>query len=58
MCDFGGVFVVFEVYEMGVDEGVLDASVSEDLHYVEDVFGAVIFHRGFPVAESVEADLQ
>jgi len=28
--------------------------VAEELHDVEDVFGLVIFHRGFPVAEGVE----
>jgi len=55
--DFCGVFVVFEVYELGVDEGVLDASVSEDLHDVEDVFCAVVFHGCFPVAKGVEAYL-
>jgi hypothetical protein len=38
---------------MCVDECVGDASVAEELHDVEYVFGLVIFHRGFPVAKSV-----
>ena len=43
---------------MGVDEGVFDVSVSEELHDVEDVFGFVIFHCGFPVSECVEGYLR
>ena len=39
---------------MCVDKCVGDASVAEELHDVEYVFGLVIFHRGFPVAEGVE----
>ena len=35
---------------MCVDECVGDASVAEELHDVEYVFGLVIFHRGFPVS--------
>ena len=51
------VVVVFEVYELCVDEGVVDVFVAEDLHDVEDVFGFVVFHCCFVVAECVEADL-
>ena len=31
--------------------------MAEDFHYVEDVFGFVVFHGGFPVAECVECDV-
>jgi hypothetical protein len=30
--------------------------VSEQLHYVEDIFGFVVFHGCFPVPESVKGD--
>lgn len=57
MSDFRRVVVVFEVDEMGVNQSVVDASVSQDLHDVEDVFRLVIFHCCFVVSECVEADL-
>lgn len=55
---FHGAFVVFEADYLRVFEGVCDASVAEDLHYVEYVSGFVVFNCGFPVAERVKADLQ
>jgi len=39
---------------LGVSHRVLDAFVAQYPHNVEDVFGAVIFHGGFPVAHRVE----
>ena len=35
-------------------EGVLYSLVPQKLHDVEDVFGFVVFHGGFPVAQGVE----
>ena len=55
MCDFCGVFIVFEVHELSVDEGVLDASMSEEMHYVEDVFGFGVFHCDLKATERVDA---
>lgn len=51
------VIVVFEVNEVCVDEGVVDVSVAQDPHYVEDVLGFVVFHGRFEVSERVEGDL-
>jgi hypothetical protein len=48
------IFVVFEAYELGIDKGVFDVPISEELHSVENVFGFVIIHRGFPVPECVK----
>lgn len=58
MGDPDGVFVVSEVYELRVDERIVDVFVSQHFHDVENVFGFVVFHGGFPVAESVEAYAQ
>jgi hypothetical protein len=55
---FGRVIVVFEVDQMRVDEGVVDVSVTEELHDVKNVLGLVVFHCGFPVSEGVEFDLE
>ena len=56
-CGFAYVFVLaVEVDELGVFECILYAFVSEHLHYVEDVFGFVVFHGCFPVSKSVEGD--
>ena len=57
MGDFRCVIVVFEVDEVSIDQRVVDASVSQDLHNVEDVFRFVVFHRGFVVSKSVKTDL-
>ena len=51
---FGGEVFVFEAYELGVEHGVEEGFVSEDLFHVEDVAGFVVFHCGFPMSESVE----
>ena len=56
-CGFAYVVVVFERYELRVHKRVFDVFVSEQLHYVEDVFGFVVFHRCFPVSECVEGYL-
>jgi hypothetical protein len=42
---------------MGVDEGVLNASVAEDSHDVEDVFGFLVFHGGFEVSKRMKGEL-
>ena len=39
---------------MYVDKGVLDVLVSEGFHDMKDVFGSVVFHCAFPVAECFE----
>ncbi|MGQ9552202.1 MAG: hypothetical protein ACUVUE_07235, partial [Candidatus Bathycorpusculaceae bacterium] len=39
---FGGVIIVFEVYKLCVDEGVLYASICQDLHDAKDLFSSVI----------------
>ena len=40
-----------------VDQRVFDVFVAEQLHNVDYVFGFMVFHSGFPVAESVEVYL-
>ena len=59
--DVGGCFayvvVVFESYELSVDERVLDVLVTQETHYVKDVFRLMVFHRCFPVAEGVKGYL-
>jgi len=53
--DLDGELIVIVAVEEGlfdVDVGhrVLDVPVSKDLFDVDDVFGPVVFHGGFPVA--------
>ena len=50
-------FVAFEVYELSVKVSCFEFLVSQDLLYVFDVFGSVIFHGGFPMAECMKVDL-
>ena len=45
---------VFEAHELSVLERVLDSSVAQYLHDVQDVFGQEVFHRAFPVSQCVE----
>jgi hypothetical protein len=54
---FADEVIVLECYELRVDEGVFDVFVAEQAHDVEDVFGSVVFHGGFPVSEGVEGYL-
>ncbi len=54
---FRCVVVVFEVDEVSIDSRVVDASVPQDLHDVENVFRLVIFHCCFVVSECVWTDL-
>jgi len=51
------VVVAFKADKLRVKQRRVDVSVAEQLHHVEDVFGFVVFHGGFPVAEGVERDL-
>jgi hypothetical protein len=39
-----------KVHELCVDQRVLDPLVSKHLHDMKDVFCAVVFHCGLPVA--------
>jgi hypothetical protein len=39
-----------------VDHCVVNVFVAEQLFDVEDVLSLVVFHSGFPITESVEAD--
>ena len=43
------VIVVLEADELSVEESVLDVSVAEHFHDVQDISGFVVFHGGFPV---------
>ncbi len=58
VCNLDCELVAFEVYELGVLQGVVYAFVAEDVHYVEDVFGFGVFHGCFPVSERVEVNQQ
>ena len=58
MGDFCCVVVVSKVDEVSVDEGVVDVSVPENLHNVEDVFRFMVFNCGFVMAECMKADLR
>jgi hypothetical protein len=49
-CDLRDELVVMNVYQVRVDQGILDVFVAENIHDVEDVSCAVVFHCGFPVA--------
>jgi hypothetical protein len=42
---------------MSVDEGVLNATVAEETHDMQDILGFLIFHSGFEVPEGVEGNL-
>jgi len=48
------VIIVFKVYQLRVDECVFAVSVADELHYVKQVFGLVVFHCGLSMAKSVE----
>ncbi len=50
-------FVAFKVYQVCVDFGVLDLFVSQQPLNMQHVLGSVVFHAGFPVAQSVKVDL-
>ena len=50
-------FVVLETDQLSVKERVLDVSVAEHFHDVQDISGFVVFHGCFPVPEGVEVDL-
>ncbi len=50
--------VVSKIDEPSVEKGVLDISVSEQLHYLKDALGFVVFRCGFPVSECMEGYLQ
>jgi len=49
---------LIQVCELRVAHGVLDVSVSQQFHNVEDVFGLVVFHCCLPVSEGMKVDLE
>jgi hypothetical protein len=53
----GAEVVVFEAYELRIEHCVVEGFVAKDFFDMEDISGFAIFHRCFPVAESVEGDL-
>ena len=55
---FADVIVSLEIDEMRIDQCVHDVLVTEQLHDVQNIFGAVIFHCCFEVAEGFEANLE
>jgi len=58
-CSCAVVLVWFlKVCELRVPHGVLDVSVSQQLHHMEDVFGLVVFHCCLPVSEGMKVDLE
>jgi hypothetical protein len=58
LSNFAYEFIILELYQLRVDEGVLDVLVSEQSHDIEDVFGLMVLHGGFPMSEDVESYLQ
>ena len=55
---FADIVIIFEGYELRVDERVLDVLVAEQSHDVEDVLCFVVFHCGFPMPKGVEEGLR
>jgi hypothetical protein len=54
---FADEVFVLECYELRENQSFFDVLVAKQAHDVEDVFGSVVFHGGFPVAEGVEGNL-
>ncbi len=52
------ILIALETHQLRVDQRVIDVPMSQELFDVEDVFGSVVFCRGFPVSERVETDVQ
>jgi hypothetical protein len=50
------VIVVLEADQLRVEERILDVSVAEHFHDVQDISGFVVFHSAFPMPEGVEVD--
>lgn len=48
--------ILLEVYEMGVDECVLDPLVSQHSLHVQDVLGSMILVCGLPVSKGLKRD--
>lgn len=48
--------VTFKVYEPCIYQRVLNVSMSQHFHNVQDVFCLSVFRRGFPVSEAVKVD--
>ena len=49
--------IVFEAYELCVEHSVVEGVVAEYFFNVEDAFGFVVFHCGFPVTKGVKSYL-
>jgi hypothetical protein len=51
------VFITFKVDEMRIDQGAFYVSVTKQVHYMQYVFGFLIFHCGFPMSQRVKVYL-
>jgi len=50
-------FVALKVYQLGVQVGVFKFLMAKNLLYILDVFGSMVLHCGFPMAECMKFDL-
>jgi len=49
-CDFSDVIVAFPVHKVRVNQRVFDVLMAEELHYVKNIFGLVVFHCDFEMS--------